>query len=670
MGKSNRQKTKKTSRFSIRAKLLTIIAIIVILSVAVSTGVVLWLVNQDLNATAEVNNEEANRRSAMEAQYTIENVSANSRMLLQIIDSAGAGNALSRQAIESFFEQNKQVAALVTAIPGQPNQELTNNQFFLEREIRVTPLKHYLEAHRKTLERAAAGETMLLNATPEFIIPMLALFFPWQGKARMVLFSSEKLTESLSSRINQSFMINRAGDILIHPDPDIVKAGTNVAHWNFIKKIREHPAQSMQELTEADFNFTPIGTNTIEPIVIRSTDENANIIVQKFFLLAQQFLDLIAHIPDTAQSTEIRYYVAFTKLDIGASTVITGIEHNKVFEMIGATTRRNLYFTGAVLLLAGMFIWFFSKSISIPIKILAAAALTIEKGSFEVKLKSKSRDEIGFLTKSFQRMSTALGIFGRFTNREIAVRAMRGEIKPGGLPKHATIFFSDIRGFTEKSENFTKTFGDEASDRIVQWLNEYFTLMVDIVEKTGGVVDKFIGDAVMAHWGTAYTAGSPQKDAYNCVRAALMMRLALINLNKDRGPDKPPISIGCGINTGIVTAGQIGSDLRMEYTVIGDPVNLASRAEALNKPLGTDILITEDTWALIKDHIIVEEMPPVEVKGKEKPVRLFAVVNITAVTDKPRTLSEVRRLLGIKAPDMAKVNINSEEKKYKIGGSP
>jgi adenylate cyclase len=198
--------------------------------------------------------------------------------------------------------------------------------------------------------------------------------------------------------------------------------------------------------------------------------------------------------------------------------------------------------------------------------------------------------------------------------------------------------------------------------------------MVDCVEKTGGVVDKFIGDAVMAHWGTAYSAGSPEKDAYNCVKAALMMRSSLMEMNTGRrvdDPGNPPIYIGCGINSGIVTAGQIGSEARMEYTAIGDPVNLASRTEALNKPLGTDILITEDTWNLIGDLLITEEMPPVQVKGKEKPIRMFAVVNCRAsegeTQEDPVTLAQVRKMLDIDAVDVSKVNINKEEKKYKIG---
>jgi adenylate cyclase len=355
--------------------------------------------------------------------------------------------------------------------------------------------------------------------------------------------------------------------------------------------------------------------------------------------------------------------------------VITNIEYSRVFEGIAATTRRNIYLTIAVLFIAGILIWFFSKTISKPMQDLSAAVEQIEGGHFEVDIKVKTKDEIGLLTSGLMSMSKALGIFGRFTNREIAIRAMRGEIKPGGLSKNATIFFSDIRSFTEKSENFTKEYGDIASEKIIQWLNVYFSRMVDCVAKTNGVVDKFIGDAVMAHWGTAYTSGSPEKDALNAVTASLMMRAALLEMNKSRSiddPRNPPIRIGCGLNSGIVTAGQIGSEQRMEYTVIGDPVNLASRTEALNKPFGTDILITENTYDLIGTYFITEEMPPVQVKGKEKPVRMFAVVNFRAkdgeAVEGPKTLAEVRELLGIPTPDLSTVDTGVEEKKYKIGG--
>jgi adenylate cyclase len=450
----------------------------------------------------------------------------------------------------------------------------------------------------------------------------LAFFFPWQSGGAGVLFTQVQLNDSFGIGANQSYLLNDSGDILIHADFELVRGGVNVADRNYTRFLRDNTTRNSQTLF---------------------TDEDG-----------------------------LRYFRAFTKLNIGGCTVITSIEYDKVFEGIEATTRRNIYLTAAVLLISIMLIWFFAKSISIPLKALAKAAQVIEGGAFEVDLQPKGHDEVGVLTASFQRMCSALGIFGRFTNRDIAVRAMRGEIRPGGLPKHATIFFSDIRGFTEKSENFTKTFGDEASDRIVHWLNEYLTRMVECVEKTNGAVDKFIGDAVMAHWGTAYTSGSPKKDACNCVAAALMMRKAVYTMNKERkqnDPGNPPINIGCGINTGIVTAGQIGSDLRMEYTVIGDPVNLASRIESLNKPLGTDILISEDTWNLVRGQFLTEEMPSVTVKGKKKPLRIFAVVNFAGIKKGPQTLADLRRGLGIKAPDISKVDVNAHEEKYAIGGT-
>jgi len=620
---SNYQKIGKSGkfiRFSIGAKLVTIITILILVSLGLITFLVSFFVRQDLEINAEENNFEVNRRSAAEAEYTFSGVRSASQVLIQMITAADVDSELSKKAVDYFFEQNTQIAALLFPAAGRSDYLIVNEKFFLSKNIDARLADSYFETTRQTYTRASSGESVFLNATPHFSIHLLALFFPMsESGAVCILFSPENLNDSFNSGVNQTYMINGDGDILIHPDFDMVRASANIANRSYIRTIRENTMRSRQDLLQ---------------------DEG------------------------------VSFFIAYTKLRTGASIVITGIEYDRLFEGINATTRRNLYLTAAVLFLSILFIWFFSKSISSALKILANAAEKIEGGVFELDLVPKSRDEIGYLTASFQRMSHALGIFGRFTNRMIAVKAMLGEIKPGGLPKHGTIFFSDIRGFTEKSENFTKEFGRDASDRIVFWLNNYLTQMVECVEKTNGAVDKFIGDAVMAHWGTVYSAGSPAKDAFNCVKAALMMRKALVIMNKDRSaddPGNPPISIGCGINTGIVTAGQIGSDLRMEYTVIGDPVNLASRIESLNKPLGTDILISEDTWKLVKYFFITEEMPPVTVKGKEKPVRIFAVVNHISVTSGPKTLEEVRKLLGIKPQDISNVDLNAEEKKYKIG---
>ena len=613
-------------RFSIRAKLVMIISILVLVSLGSITVLVSYMVQQDLRVTAEANNYEVNRRTAILVENTLTAIRSTSLVFIRTLNYSGESKPA--EAARIFFEENPQIAALYFTRAGQAGRSFVNELFFRSREIETSLSDSWFEKHSDILSRSSAVQTMILNAADDFAIPMLAQIFAYQdssgqdGGRAAVLFSSESLSDAISSGTNQSYMVNGEGDILIHADFDLVRAGVNVANQSFIQTVRSSTQSSLQTLY---------------------TDNEGQ-----------------------------RHFGAFTKLDLGASALVTSIAYDKVFEGLAETTRRNIYLTIAVLSFSIMFIWFFAKSISLPLRTLARAAQTIEGGSFELSLKPKGRDEIGVLTNSFQHMGAALNIFGRFTNKDLAVRAMRGELRPGGLPKHATIFFSDIRGFTEKTEIMTKEFGKEASDKVVFWLNNYLSRMVECVEKTGGVVDKFIGDAVMAHWGTAYTSGNPRQDAINCIKAALMMRLELVKINRKRMPgDKgnPVISIGCGINTGIVTAGQIGSDLRMEYTVIGDPVNLASRVESLNKPLGTDILISEDTLHLVKDHVITEEMPPVEVKGKEKPVRIFAVVNLKSSSRGPRTLAEVRRLMGITPVDISNVVLDAEEIKYKIGAN-
>jgi len=613
--------------YPLGAKLIVIITILLLVSLGAITALVSVLVSNDVRVTAEDNNFTTNRRSATEAENILVMARSNAIVLLNTLNVVGGSSQAASLAADFFFERNQEFA-FIGVIHERAGgftlrRSLINEHFFTSNELETNVIGDFIATHQDAEERCSLGETLLLNAAPVFSIPVLALMFPWQEageqEAALVFFSSNSVTENFGAGANLSFMINDAGDYLVHANDDLIRAGAGAASSPLVAMTLESAEQGRQ-------------------ILYTDTDGK-------------------------------KYFGAFRKLSLANAAVITTIPYDVVFEGVIATTRRNLYLTGAVLCIAVLFVWFFSKTVSVPLKALAEAARQIEGGDFDLHLTVKTKDEVGFLTKSFQRMSGALNIFGRFTNKEIAVRAMKGEIKPGGLPRHATVFFSDIRGFTEKSENFTKAFQEEASDRIVHWLNEYFTLMVDCVEKTHGVVDKFIGDAVMAHWGTAYTSGSPQKDAYNCVMSALMMRKSLYEMNKGRSDDdkgNPPIRIGCGINSGIVTAGQLGSEQRMEYTVIGDPVNLASRTEALNKPLGTDILITENTWNLCGEGFITEEMPPVKVKGKEKPVRMFAVVNIKGA-EGPQTLAEVRGLLGIEAPDISKVDTNKEEKKYKIG---
>ena len=611
--------------YPIGAKLIVIITMLLLLSLGAITVLVSAMVSTDVRITAEDSNFTVNRRSAAEAENFLGKVRVNVLVLLDTLNVIGPASPAAGMAEEFFFERNQDIAFICIArkVPGgfTLTRSLVNARFFLSNELEWDAAAGFLASHPEEMGRGLAGEIQILNAAPVFGVSVLALLYPWheagEQEAMVVFFSANALTETFSEGINNSFMVNDSGDYIIHADSDLILGGVN-SHSNIVALAQRSPYHGRQ--------------------ILFAEDDGS------------------------------RYFGAYRKIALGNAAVITTIPYDLVFEGVRATTRRNIFLTGAVLFIAVLFVGFFSKTVSEPIKALSAAALQIEGGNFELNLKPKTRDEVGFLTSSFQKMSSALGIFGRFTNKDIAVRAMRGDIKPGGLTKYATVFFSDIRGFTATSEQFTKTFGEEASNHIIFWLNDYFTRMIECVEKTNGVVDKLIGDALMAHWGTASSAGRPEDDAFNGIRAALMMRASILEMNKLHGPNdptKPPISIGCGLNSGIVTAGQLGSEQRMEYTVIGDPVNLASRTETLNKILGTDILIAEDTWKLIGDRFITEEMPYVMVKGKEKPVRIFAVVNEKGV-EGPQTLAEVREILGLGPLDIRDTTIGTEEKEFEI----
>jgi adenylate cyclase len=160
---------------------------------------------------------------------------------------------------------------------------------------------------------------------------------------------------------------------------------------------------------------------------------------------------------------------------------------------------------------------------------------------------------------------------------------------------------------------------------LIGLLNEYMTPMVDIIVKSKGTVDKFIGDAIMAYWNAPNEVANHQDAA---VSSAVTQIKALQELNKRLIEEKKPtIDIGIGINTGDVTVGEMGSYGRADYTIIGDPVNLASRLEGLNKPYHSHIIISEFTKSGLKNDYIIRELDLVRVKGKHEPVAIFEVLD-------------------------------------------
>lgn len=190
-------------------------------------------------------------------------------------------------------------------------------------------------------------------------------------------------------------------------------------------------------------------------------------------------------------------------------------------------------------------------------------------------------------------------------------------IRPGGEVQDLTVMFSDIRDFTSLSEGLTP-------DDLVHLLNQYLSAMTDILFRNLGTLDKYIGDAIMAFWGSPY----PQQDhAYCACRCALEMIAGLEELNRKWAEQgRRPISIGIGLNTGPVNVGNMGSDKRLAWTVMGDNVNLASRLEGMTKQYRSRVIISESTYCQVAHQFVAREVDRIRVKGKKQPVVIYELL--------------------------------------------
>lgn len=322
--------------------------------------------------------------------------------------------------------------------------------------------------------------------------------------------------------------------------------------------------------------------------------------------------------------TNENLFGAYVKSKLGL-TVFSQIPEEVVLAPARQVRNQALYITGLAIALSILVIFLVSVSLTSPIERLAGLIKVVSKGNFDVKARAqvKSHDEVGDLASAFDQMTEGLKerdkvktLFSKFHGSSVAEEMIKSDLSVGGQNKEVVVFFSDIRGFTAYSEK-------RSPEEVVEMLNEYFGTMVTQINKHEGIVDKFIGDAIMAVWGAPKNG---PKDAHHAVRACIEMRIQLAALNEKRiARGQDPINIGMGLHAGRAISGTIGSQERMEYTVIGNTVNTASRIEASTKAFGADLLISDDVLARVGDDFLVEKAGAAEVKGRSEPLNLYKV---------------------------------------------
>jgi adenylate cyclase len=270
-------------------------------------------------------------------------------------------------------------------------------------------------------------------------------------------------------------------------------------------------------------------------------------------------------------------------------------------------------------------IWI-ARGVSRPVLELAQGARKIAQGDYQHRVSIRQRDELGSLGQSFNMMSEGLAerdrvrdLLGKVVSPEVAAELLRRGVTLGGEEREVTVLFSDLRNFTGICESLPP-------QQMLAMLNHYFTRMAGIVEKHGGVVDKYVGDALMALFGAPLAYAN---HADRALRAAVEMLAALDDLNREwRARGLPGLDAGIGINTDTVIAGNMGSETRLNYTVIGDGVNLASRLEGLTKvpEYEARIIVSGTTLAKARGTYKTKRLGEVAVKGKQIATEIFALL--------------------------------------------
>jgi len=281
---------------------------------------------------------------------------------------------------------------------------------------------------------------------------------------------------------------------------------------------------------------------------------------------------------------------------------------------------------GGALLLSALLGAVLSRSLTRPVRALVAATGRVAKGDYGAEVRVTSHDEMGTLADAFNDMTRGLllreryrSVLNKVVSQDVAAELLRGDVELGGENRLVTVLFADIRGFTPLTEGMEP-------QQVIGLLNECMECLSSAIDAEGGVVDKFIGDEVMAVFGAPVTQDDHARRAVN---AALRMRTGMAQLNAARtARGERPLGIGVGINSGVAVAGNMGSTNRLNYTVVGDAVNLASRLAGQAR--AGEILISGATLRLAGDDVRAPLLGERALKGFSAEVQVYAVEGIEA----------------------------------------
>ncbi|MEM7183838.1 MAG: adenylate/guanylate cyclase domain-containing protein [Spirochaetota bacterium] len=490
-----------------------------------------------------------------------------------------------------FFKEDKNFVYLgVFQEQGQYLKAINRNfneTYLLENQLEESDVERLVYLHARTLQKAFGGEMVLHNVSQGFPFPIIAISVPYldiEGVRSILvaLVRVEKLINAFNiPGIVKAFMVNGKGIVITHPNEKLILSAANLEDSPIVDRM------------------------------VRSKVDNGQ----------TQYSDKQGNI----------YLGSFNRIGLAGAGIITYVLREKALEEVYNIQRRNLIILGIALSSAILIVLYFARTITTPVLKLVEASSQIEKGVFNVDIQPAANDEIGLLTNSFIQMGLGLeerekvkSILGSMIDPIVVKEAMNdmAALKRG---KETTItaFFSDVAGFSTISEKLT-------SSELAALLNEYLSAMTIILKEYDGVLDKYIGDAIVGIF------NAPVDVNGHCLQAAkasvrMMERLedlrAYWTANNSYCPEAQMMDIRIGLNTGLAKVGFMGTDDLASYTMMGDTVNLAARLEAAAKDYGVNILVSESLKNKVEEEIFCRQLDLVRVKGKDEPVRVYEIVS-------------------------------------------
>ncbi|MCL2834438.1 MAG: HAMP domain-containing protein [Treponema sp.] len=604
--------------FPFGIKLALIVTLILLGSIWTITTLMAMMVSSEFARTTGNSNFDMNVRAAAGVRERLYKIRSDAMFLLDLETAFGSNPGQVQQIRTMFFERNPNIADITV----YGKQSILNQAFFTNNDISENGINTWLESQKETLDQGKKGVPVIKNVSSALGVNLLALFYPWQGsgteEAAVIFFSPENLAEISGTGSSTTIVTNGDGDVLVHPNFSKVMENANIKDSPIAVALRNAPGESVR------LDYTEGGS---------------------------------------------RFVGAGNRISFADTAVFSSVGYDLITEQITGVIRRNIYLSLTVLFLAILVTWFFSKTITNPLKRLSAASARVESGEFNPELKHGSRDEFGALISQFTKMCQGLikwtdakRLVGRYNSNDLFDSAIHGKLNLKGEYVKIVVLSVEFINFAEIASN------TEAGEAL-ELLNQFLTIITEQTEKNGGLVDKLMGSRLIAIWNIP-TDAEATIVLMKCIRAVMQLRASFWELNTEReGLGQPQFRMGCGIQAGEVLAGRMGTAQDYQYTITGQIAEDAMEAGAACGPAGVDIIVTGTVKSLANQFIICEDPnPPQKRKSRKKKnsaaaaaeqpapaeLKLFGLVNLTPQgMEKPRwpfNLGDVRESLGKRKP--------------------